>query len=110
MRIEIITRPYEVTDHAGIKNEKLYMSKVKVTEGDATAAEEKSEYETIMAYHLTTKNYFLLNENTDQDDLGGSFTFTEKRDEDIEEEFLNINKKDTVTVGKSSSNWSHIKF
>lgn len=104
MKIKVITRPYEVTDQAGIKTEKLYMSKVNVIEDD------DKEYETILAYHINTKNYFLLKESADNDNLGGSFAFTEERDEDIEAEFLSINEAEKVETGKSSTNWLHIKI
>lgn len=102
MKVKVITRPYEVTDQAGIKTEKLYASKVEVQENS-------TNYETILVYHINTKNYFLLKEEADQENLGGSFAFTSERDDDIEEDFLKINTKE-VTTGKSSTNWLHVKF
>ena len=103
MKIDVITRPYEVTDQAGVKTEKLYMSKVTVQDGD-------NEYETILAYHINTKNYFLLKDGADNDNLAGSFAFTEERDDDIEEAFLEITNQNDITVGKSSTNWLHLKL
>jgi len=104
MKIEVITRPYEVTDQAGVKTEKLYMSKVNVKE------DSNEEYETILAYHINTKNYFLLKDGADNDNLAGSFAFTDQRDDDIEEDFLEITKRENISVGKSSTNWLHLKL
>ena len=104
MKIEVITKPYEVTDQAGVKNEKLLMSKVKVNDSG-------EEYETILAWHINTKNYFLLKEGSDNDNLGGSFAFTGDCDDDVVNDFLEINKKDTeVSSGKSSTNWIHVTY
>ena len=103
MKIDVITRPYEVTDQAGVKTEKLYMSKVSVND-------DGEEYETILAYHINTKNYFLLKDGADNENLAGSFAFTDQRDDDIEEAFLEITKQDVISIGKSSTNWLHLKI
>jgi len=102
MKIKITTRPYEVTDQAGIKTEKLYMAKISVEDAG-------NDFDTILAYHINTKNYFLLKEDADHENLGSSFAFTEDRDDEIESEFLQINNRD-VSTGKSSTNWMHVKI
>jgi len=103
MKITVLTKPYEITDFAGIKGENFYMSKIQVENNN-------DKYETILAYHLNTKSFFILKDEIDFQNLEGSFKYTDKRDPDLVKEFLTIHKREDVEENKASNNWIHLTF
>ena len=105
MKIDILTKPYEVTDQSGVRNEYMYMSKVKVFDPDV-----EKPYETILGYHLGSKIYVLLKKIDDYNELSKSFKFTENNDPELIKEFLSINHRTDIKKGRGTKYWLHITF
>ena len=102
MKIKVLTKPYEVTDTLGLKDERLYMSKVEVVDSKGTT-------NSIVAYHPSTKSYLLFKTDSDMDQLKDSFSFTNNINEYVITDFLKIHDRE-ITQGSSSKHWVHIKF